>query len=183
MGLMKVSCLGLGLSLLLSSCSLVAFLPSQAQTAGTLAQAPQPQGQMLPIKAEAMIGGRVIKLEVTETPEQQAMGLMYRTSLPDDRGMLFSFDPPRPVRFWMKNCQMSLDMLFLRDGAVQAIAAKVPPCQADPCPTYGPDLLVDRVIELRNGRAAELGVKVGDRIAIQFLDAAPTSGPSPQGKR
>jgi uncharacterized membrane protein (UPF0127 family) len=101
--------------------------------------------------------------------EQQAMGLMYRTSLPDDRGMLFDFKPARLVNFWMKNCKISLDMIFLRDGVVEAIELSAPPCTADPCPTYGPDTAVDRVIELRGGRAAELGVKVGDRIEIEFF--------------
>jgi uncharacterized protein len=126
-------------------------------------------GQVLPISAKARIADRQIELEVAKTPEQQAMGLMYRTSLPNDRGMLFEFKPARWVNFWMKNCKMSLDMIFLRDGVIQGIQAAAPPCTADPCPTYGPDTPVDRVIELRGGRAAELGVKIGDRIEFEFL--------------
>jgi hypothetical protein len=94
---------------------------------------------------------------------------MYRTSLPDDRGMLFEFKSARRVSFWMKNCKISLDMIFLRNGLVKAIELSVPPCTANPCPTYGPDTAVDRVIELRGGRATELGVKVGDRIEIKFF--------------
>lgn len=124
------------------------------------------KGQILPITAQAIISGQTINLEVTKTPQEQAMGLMYRNSLPDDRGMLFSFDPPRQVTFWMKNCQMSLDMIFIRSGIVKAIAENVPPCLADPCPTYGSDVSIDRVIELRGGRAAELNLKVGDQIVI-----------------
>lgn len=129
-------------------------------------------GQMLPIRATAIVGGEVIQLEVTETPEQQALGLMFRDRLPDDRGMLFSFDPPRPVGFWMKNVRISLDMIFLRGGEVRYIAANVPPCYkpAPQCPAYGPPDAIDRVIELRGGRAEELGVKVGDRVTIEFLD-------------
>ena len=83
--------------------------------------------------------------------------------------MLFKFKSPQKVSFWMKNCQISLDMIFLRDGVVKAIELSAPPCTADPCPTYGPDTAVDQVIELRGGRAAELDVKVGDRIEIEFL--------------
>jgi len=138
------------------------ILASQSPTATT-------SGQVLPISARARIADRPIELEVAKTPEQQAMGLMYRTSLADDRGMLFEFKPARWVNFWMKNCKISLDMIFLRDSVVKAIAVSAPPCTADPCPTYGPDTAVDRVIELRGGRAAELGVKVGDRIAIEFF--------------
>jgi hypothetical protein len=99
------------------------------------------------------------------------MGLMYRTTLADDRGMLFPFEPPQPVSFWMKNVRIPLDMIFLRDGEVKAIAASVPPCTAEPCPTYGPPTAVNQVIELRGGRAAELGLKVGDRVKIKFLDS------------
>lgn len=145
---------------------------ANADVTGTLASQSTlavSEGQVLPISARARIADRPIELEVAKTPEQQAMGLMYRTSLPDNRGMLFEFKPARWVNFWMKNCQISLDMIFLRDGVVTAIQAGAPPCTADPCPTYGPDTIVDQVIELRSGRAAELGVKVGDRIAIDFF--------------
>ncbi|MEG3848967.1 DUF192 domain-containing protein [Microcoleus sp. herbarium19] len=163
--------LSIGVILFLLGCS--PSLPgADAGAAGTLASQSAlaaSQGQVLPISARARIADRAIELEVAKTPEQQAMGLMYRTSLADDRGMLFEFKPARRVNFWMKNCQISLDMIFLRDGVVEAIEVSAPPCTADPCPTYGPDTAVDRVIELRGGRAAELGVKVGDRIAIEFF--------------
>lgn len=124
-------------------------------------------GQQLPIGATVKIGDQLIQLEVAKTVEQQAIGLMYRTELADNRGMLFPFEYPRRASFWMKNCLISLDMVFLRDGKVQSISSNVPPCQEDPCPTYGPNVLVDQVIELRGGRAAELGVKVGDRLEVQ----------------
>jgi uncharacterized membrane protein (UPF0127 family) len=126
-------------------------------------------GQTLPISAKAIIAGKVIELEVASSPEQQAMGLMYRRSLADNRGMMFTFDPPQPVSFWMKNTLIPLDIIFLEGGKVKAISADVPPCKSDPCPTYGPNVAVDRVIELRGGRAAELGLKPGDRVSIEFL--------------
>ncbi|MEB3280781.1 MAG: DUF192 domain-containing protein [Lyngbya sp.] len=128
-------------------------------------------GQMLPVTAQTTIGGEVIELEVARTPTQQQLGLMYRTSLPDNRGMLFSFSPPRVVGFWMKNCKISLDMIFIRDGVVQGIQVSAPPCTSEPCPTYGPEVPVDQVIELRGGRAQELGLKPGDRIEIEFLNS------------
>jgi len=163
--------LGIGVSIFLLGCSpslpaananATGILASQSPTATT-------SDRVLPISARARIADRPIELEVAKTTEQQAMGLMYRTDLPDDRGMLFEFKPARWVNFWMKNCQIALDMIFIRDGVVTAIEVSAPPCTADPCPTYGPDTMVDRVIELRGGRAAELGVKVGDRIAIEFF--------------
>jgi uncharacterized protein len=166
-----VNFLSIGVILFLLGCSPTLPVANSGVT-GTLASQPATattSGQVLPVSARARIADRPIELEVAKTSEQQAMGLMYRTSLADDRGMLFEFQPARLVNFWMKNCKISLDMIFLRDGVVTAIAAETPPCTADPCPTYGPDTPVDRVIEIRGGRAAELGVKVGDRIEIEFF--------------
>ncbi|MCW6035754.1 DUF192 domain-containing protein [Spirulina subsalsa FACHB-351] len=139
----------------------------------SLAQVPT-EGQMLPISAIAQLGGQDIELEVARTPQEQAIGLMFRDEMPDNRGMLFIFSSAQRVNFWMKNVSIPLDMLFLRDGTIQAIARNVPPCLQAPCPTYGPNLDIDQVIELRGGRAAELGVQVGDRVSIDFLDETPS---------
>lgn len=137
--------------------------------------APSQAGQVLPITAQAKMGQQVINLEVAQTPQQQALGLMYRRSLAPDRGMLFAFDPPRSVSFWMKNTKIPLDMIFLRQGRVMAISADVPPCTATPCPVYGPEqsVAIDQVIELRGGRASELGLTVGDRVIVKPLPKAP----------
>lgn len=124
-------------------------------------------GQTLPLSAQITVANQVIQLEVARTMEQQATGLMNRTELADDRGMVFPFEPPRRVAFWMKNTLIPLDMVFLFKGKVQAISSNVPPCKADPCPTYGPNTLVDQVVELRAGRSLELGLKQGDRITLQ----------------
>jgi uncharacterized protein len=128
-------------------------------------------GQQLPITAVTTLGGQEIFLEVATTPQQQSLGLMYREALPDDRGMLFPMGQPRPVSFWMKNVPVPLDMVFIYDGTIQAIAAAVPPCTAEPCPTYGPGPQpIDQVIELRAGRAAELGLAVGDEVVVRPLE-------------
>jgi len=96
---------------------------------------------------------------------------MYRTSLAADQGMLFVYEPPQPVSFWMKNTKIPLDMVFLRDGQVKMLKANVPPCTTNPCPTYGPgsEVAIDQVIELQAGRAAQLRLKIGDRMNIKFF--------------
>jgi uncharacterized membrane protein (UPF0127 family) len=71
----------------------------------------------------------------------------------------------------MKNTPSPLDMVFLLNGKVKAIAVDAHPCAADPCPTYSSNDTVNQVIELRSGRAEELGLKVGDRLSIEFLDS------------
>lgn len=129
------------------------------------------QGQILPVTATVDLGGQTIGLEVASTPQQQATGLMARESLADDRGMLFPFEPARPVNFWMKNVLIPLDMVFVYDDKIQAIAANVPPCEATPCPTYGPgEQPIDYVIELRGGLASELNLQVGDAVEIEWLE-------------
>ncbi len=157
--------LAVGLSVLLMGCSAP---PQNADT-----QANAALGQQLPVTAEALIAGQVVQLEVAGTPTEQAMGLMYRPSLDDNRGMLFRFRGPRRAQFWMKNVQIPLDMVFLLNGEVRGIVT-APPCEADPCPTYGPNDLVDSVIELRGGRASELGLSEGDRITIQPITPSQT---------
>ncbi|MGB7413314.1 MAG: DUF192 domain-containing protein [Thermosynechococcaceae cyanobacterium] len=126
-------------------------------------------GQRLPITAQALVADQTIDLEVALTQDQQAMGLMYRDPLPDNRGMLFPFNPPRNIGFWMKNVPVPLDMVFLYQGKVVGIQASAPPCQSLPCPAYSPKSLVDTVLELRAGRAAELGLKEGTPVKVQEL--------------
>ena len=127
------------------------------------------QGQTLPITATAKIGGQIIKLEVAQTAEQQAMGLMFRESLADDRGMLFPFKTPRVASFWMKNVPIALDMIFLKGDRIINIA-NATPCDTESCTIYGSDGLVDKVIELRGGRAKELGIKPGDKISLEKVN-------------
>jgi len=127
-------------------------------------------GQELPIEAKIEIAGHTIELEVAKTPKQQELGLMYRTTLQPNRGMLFVFSSAQYVTFWMLNTYIPLDMIFLRDGKVKYIQNNVPPCAQQPCPTYGPlNEKVDQVIELKGGEAAKLDLKIDTPLAIQYL--------------
>lgn len=124
--------------------------------------------KQLPLTAQVTIGTETILLEVAQTPLEQAQGLMFRTELAGDRGMLFQFPEPRIARFWMKNTLIPLDMIFLQDGEIKRIIANVPPCKANPCPSYGPMIdEVNQVLELGAGRAKELGLEVNQ--VLEFL--------------
>ena len=158
-------------SILLISLCLVGFSPStQAEYSKDVNKEITENVQQLPIEATVTINDNLIELEVAKTPEQQQIGLMYRQSLDKNRGMIFVFQELRPLRFWMKNVDISLDMIFLIDGRVRAVLSNVPPCTVDPCPTYGPDSLANQVIELRGGRAKELGIEAGDQLEIEFRE-------------
>lgn len=127
---------------------------------------------LTPIEAQIEVGGETIQLEVARTPQEWATGLMFRSSLPDHRGMVFLFERPRYPQFWMKNVAFPLDIIFLRNHRIQKIVT-APPCAAKPCPKYRPDEAVDSVIELPGGRAAELGLQEGDRLHVEFLEISP----------
>ena len=112
--------------------------------------------------------GAVFSLEIARTPEQIAQGLMFRESLAPSSGMVFLFDAPEPRSFWMKNCHFALDMVFARkDGTVVDVLEGVPPCEADPCPSYPSRAPADTVVELTAGEARRNGVVAGTR--LRFL--------------
>lgn len=107
--------------------------------------------------------GHTFSVEVATTPAEQAHGLMDRTSMPADHGMLFVFAQPQPLTFWMKDTLIPLDMLFFDDHLrLVTIRADVPPCKADPCPTYASTAPARYVLELNAGTAAKLGARTGD---------------------
>ncbi|HVF36899.1 MAG TPA: DUF192 domain-containing protein [Sphingomicrobium sp.] len=102
------------------------------------------------------------KVEVARTPEEQSTGLMNRTSLAPDRGMLFPFPEPRQANFWMKNTFIPLDIIFIRsDGTIANVEANTVPLSLDTVNSAGP---VSAVFEIAGGRSAELGIKAGDRV-------------------
>jgi uncharacterized protein len=102
-------------------------------------------------------------VEMARTPAQQERGLMERRALAADAGMLFPFDPPRPASFWMRNTPIPLDMIFIRpDGSIARIAANTIPLSETP---VGVEEAVTAVLEIRGGRAAELGISEGDRVS------------------
>jgi len=103
------------------------------------------------------------QVEVAATSQEQGRGLMFRTEVGPNEGMIFPFPQPRRASFWMKNTLVPLDMLFIRaDGTIESIAANTIPHSLDPVSSAGP---VAAVLELRGGRAAELGIKAGDRVS------------------
>jgi uncharacterized membrane protein (UPF0127 family) len=106
--------------------------------------------------------------EVAKTPEEQSRGLMNRQSLAPDRGMIFPYNPPQAVGFWMKNTLIPLDMVFIRDdGTIANIAENTVPLSLEMVPSDGP---VSAVLELAGGRSAQLGLKAGDKVSWKAPD-------------
>lgn len=108
------------------------------------------------------------RVELAASPQAQARGLMFRTELGDDEGMLFPSQVPEPRSFWMKNTPLSLDIIFVgTDGRITNIAAGTTPYSLEPVQSSG---FTIAVLELRAGRAAELGIVPGDKVIWQGLD-------------
>jgi hypothetical protein len=102
------------------------------------------------------------KVEIADNDASRERGLMFRKSLAPDAGMLFDFKVSQDVQFWMKNTLIPLDMLFIdAHGTVLNVAANATPLSETDIPSAGPVL---GVLELKGGRAAELGVKAGDTV-------------------
>lgn len=104
-------------------------------------------------------------VEVAETPAQQAEGLMFRTRMAPDKGMIFPFPEDRVASFWMKNTVIPLDIIFIRrDGTIESIAANTIPYSLASVLSNEP---VATVLEIAGGRAAALGIKPGDLVTWQ----------------
>ncbi|MDO9487814.1 MAG: DUF192 domain-containing protein [Sphingomonadaceae bacterium] len=102
------------------------------------------------------------RAEVARTPEQQSRGLMYRTTMPRDAGMIFLFPEPRMASFWMANTYVPLDIIFISaEGRVVNVGEGVPLSTA----TVESTGLASTVLELNRGEAARIGLKPGDRIS------------------
>ena len=111
---------------------------------------------------ESRNGNHSFSVEIVDTPESRAKGLMYREELAPDAGMLFDFKESRPVSFWMRNTLIPLDMIFItEEGLVANVHAQARPHDPTSIPSDGP---VQFVLEIPGGRAAELGIAAGDKV-------------------
>ena len=152
----------LGLLAMVGGCSPAV---SEAPHPATRTQATHPESGLvvIPLSVTSANGKHPFRVELARSRFEQARGLMFRTAMGADEGMLFPLDPPRPASFWMKNTVIPLDIIFIgRDRRVLNVAAKTVPYSEDPIPSEGD---VAAVLELVGGRAAQLGIAAGDKVA------------------
>lgn len=110
-------------------------------------------------------GQDCFKVEIVSTPETREIGLMNRTELAEDKGMLFVFQEYAIYPFWMKNTLIPLDMVWLdTQFNVVHIEEDVQPCEADPCAIINPRVGALYVLEFNAGTARRIGLTVGDSI-------------------
>ena len=120
-----------------------------------------------PLSIATTRGGFHFSVEIADNDATREHGLMFRKSLAADHGMLFDFKTPQSVAFWMKNTLIPLDILFIAaDGHIVSIARNAVPMSQTPIPGGG-DVLC--VLEVRGGRAAEIGAEPGDLVSERRL--------------
>jgi uncharacterized membrane protein (UPF0127 family) len=159
----------MGLAFALSACS------SQARSGDTATVSASPQITAQTSTRHAISGLPVIDLtigrdhqqhhfrvELATSFEQQEKGLMFRTAMGADEGMIFPMSNGQPASFWMKNTVIPLDIIFIDlNGHVSNIAANAKPYDLTPLYSVG---VVKGVLELNGGRAAQLGIAPGDTV-------------------
>ena len=114
------------------------------------------------------INGNEIIAEIANEPHEREKGLMNRTSLGKNKGMIFVFDQENPVNFWMKDTLIPLDIMFAnKNMEIVSISENIQPCKEDPCPTYKA-YPVMYALEVNAGYVKEKEIKKGDKLEIKW---------------
>ena len=154
-----------GLALLLAALAPQAQGKDPAgQAAGAEAAATHPQSGLKVVALTISENGKVhhFRVEVAETDAQRERGLMFRTKMDPDEGMIFPHEIPHRVAFWMKNTVIPLDIIFIGpDNRISNVSANAVPYSLDPRWSDGP---TSAVLELNGGRLAELGFTPGAKV-------------------
>jgi hypothetical protein len=126
--------------------------------------APGLAGGVRTLGIETGAGVHEFEVELAETANERAKGLMFRRVLGDDQGMLFDFGAEQGVSMWMRNTYISLDMLFAgADGVIHRIAARTEPFSEKAIDAGAPTRYV---LELKAGTARRLAIAPGDRMLV-----------------
>jgi uncharacterized membrane protein (UPF0127 family) len=117
---------------------------------------------VIPLSITTLERTHRFRVEVAVTPQQQAQGLMFRTEMGPDEGMLFPYDQPRVLSFWMKNTVIPLDLVFIDEQRrIINIAENTTPYSEASIVSDAPGVAV---LELNGGRTRELGIVAGNKV-------------------
>ena len=114
-------------------------------------------------RAVIKVKGKAVTVEVANTPDKIARGLMYRDSLPRDEGMLFVYPVEQILSFWMRNTRIPLDIAFIQDDGTIAQIARMEPLSRRSCQS---GRRARFALEMNRGWFEANGVEVGDRVEI-----------------
>lgn len=125
-----------------------------------------PTFRRAPVIIETDDGSVLVNAEVADTPERTQLGLMHRTELADDAGMVFLFFQDTASGFWMKNTLIPLSIAFFDERGEIVAILDMEPCEEDPCPIYDPGATYRGALEVNQGAFDEWGVEIGDIVRL-----------------
>lgn len=111
----------------------------------------------------------VVQVEIADTPDSRAQGLMERTALQENAGMLFVFPSKQVLSFWMLNTKIPLDILFFDEAGNFIAGMTMEPCTQDPCPRYTSPEPGVYALEVNKGFRSLQGIGVGWKLDVQAL--------------
>lgn len=125
-----------------------------------------PVGTVLLEDAEDDDDPVLLTVEVAETPEQYQLGLMFRESLPDERGMVFVFFEDISSGFYMKNTLIPLSIAFFDINGKILRIMDMEPCEKDPCKVYNPGVAYRGALEVNQGAFERWDISEGDFVRL-----------------
>jgi len=126
---------------------------------------------------QVCIRDRCFSVEIAANQSQRQYGLMNREHLDPDKGMLFVFENEGNYRFWMKNTQIPLDIIWINSSQdIVYIERNVQPCTLDFCPSIDPGKNASYVLEINGGLSDKYNLKVGDKTNISFIPSLNSRG-------
>lgn len=141
------------------------FLPAQSGPANILL-APVLEKEL---QNQACYKEHCFSVELAKTKQELERGLMFRTYLDKNRGILFAFDKEGVYPFWMKNTLIPLDIIWMDENQkIVFISKNNQPCRTDNCPSINPGVKAKYVLEINAGIAEELGMKIGEVMEFSF---------------
>jgi uncharacterized protein len=152
----------------------------ESQTRDRIAVDPPVSFDTAAVVIETARGEVRITVEVADTDHQRAYGLMERTSLPTDHGMLFTYPAPQAPEsgFWMYRTLIPLEIMFLDEAGTIVAVEQMDPCESpDPrlCPIYSPGVPYVAALEVNRGFLSRRGVGLGDR--VRLVEGGAQTGP------
>jgi uncharacterized protein len=155
-------CLLFPLALLTPACSPQAAENTPAPATTQPSVHPVSGLQVIPLTITTLKGPHAFRVEVARTPQEQAKGLMFRTEMGPDEGMLFPYDQPQVLSFWMRNTVLSLDLVFIdQQHRIINVAENAVPYSEESILSAAPGVAV---LELNGGRTRELGIVAGNKV-------------------
>lgn len=108
-----------------------------------------------------------LNIEIADSPKEREKGLMNRTELAADAGMLFVFKEPMIPAFWMKDTKIPLDIIFFDPEGQFVNSYSMEPCTENPCPSYKAAAITSYALEVPKGFREEHGIGTGWKLDLK----------------